>query len=313
MDANYDVIIIGGGIGGLSAAIILARSLRSVAVVDSGRPRNASAHGVHNYPGREGTPPLELLEIARGEAAGYGATSIRGEVVSAERVGADFRITLGSGETLGARRLVLATGLIDQLPDIPGLGEFWGTAVIHCPYCHGYEVRGRAIGVIATGPMSVHQALLMSQLSPDVTYFANGHALEAEGRARFDALGIPVVTGEVESVTSDSGTLTGVRVGGVEHAIEAIAVAPRFEARTELFESLGGEASEHPSGTHIPTETAGRTAVEGVYAAGNAADPSATVIAAAAAGTLAGGLINADLVMTDADRLVAAARNETTA
>lgn len=308
MATQYDVIIVGGGIAGLSAAIILGRSLRSVAVIDAGEPRNAPAAGVHNYPGSEGAPPLELLRQARAEAESYGAVVLGGEVAAARREDGLFDVTLASGEGLSGRRLVLATGLVDRLPAVEGLQDFWGTSVIHCPYCHGYEVRGTRVGVLATGPMAPHQALLMRQLTDTVTFFSHGVEIDAESRARFDALGIEVVGGEVASVAREGDRLSGLVVDGRTHALDAVITGPRFEARTALYESLGGEVTEHPSGmgTHIAVEMGGKTAVEGVYAVGNAADITATVIVAAAAGTQAGGFINGDLVMEEADAAVAA-------
>ena len=169
---QYDVVIIGGGAAGLSGAVALARSRRSVLVVDAGRPRNAPADGVHNYLGREGTPPGELLAIGRAEVAGYGGEVVPGVVTGARREDdGDFRVTLDDGREVSARRLLVATGLVDELPDLPGVAERWGRDVLHCPYCHGWEVRDQAIGILATGPTAVHQALLFRQLSDDVTFF----------------------------------------------------------------------------------------------------------------------------------------------
>src|SRR5687767_7374375 len=168
---QYDVVIIGGGAAGLSGAVALARSRRSVLVVDAGDPRNAPAGHVHNYLGREGTPPGELLAAGRAELAGYGGQFVSDTVVGAGRVDGGFRVSLAGGRTVGARRLLVGTGLVDELPDVPGLAERWGRDVLHCPYCHGYEVRDRAIGILATGPSAMHQALLFRQLSDDVTVF----------------------------------------------------------------------------------------------------------------------------------------------
>src|SRR5215213_5301947 len=171
-DLQYDALIIGGGAAGLSAAVALARSRRSVLVVDAGQPRNAPADGVHNYLGREGTPPAALLAIGRAELVGYGGEVVSATVTAARRGDdAGFRVTLDDGRELTARRLLVATGLVDELPDLPGVAERWGRDVLHCPYCHGWEARDQAIGILATGPMALHQALMWRQLSADVTVF----------------------------------------------------------------------------------------------------------------------------------------------
>ena len=167
MDRSYDVVVVGGGAAGLSGALALARARRSVLVIDAGAPRNAPAGHVHNYLGREGTPPAELLAIGRAEVAGYGGEIVdRHRHVRRQAPGtARFRVTLADGATVRARRLLVTTGLVDELPDVPGLAERWGRDVLHCPYCHGWEVRDQAIGVLATGPLAVHQALLWRQWS----------------------------------------------------------------------------------------------------------------------------------------------------
>ena len=183
---THDVAIVGGGAAGLSAAVALARSLRSVVVVDAGEPRNAPAAGAHNVLAREGVSPLELLAAGRGEAEHYGAEICHDRAVAARRRDDVFELDLASGGTVRARRLLLATGLIDELPDVPGVREFWGTSVLHCPYCHGWEVRGQRIGVLGTSPFSVHQTLLFRQLSADVTLFS--HTMPDPGEEAWDQL-----------------------------------------------------------------------------------------------------------------------------
>jgi len=153
LNAGYDVVVVGGGAAGLSGALMLARSRRSVVVIDAGAPRNAPAAGVHGLLGREGTPPTELLERARAEVRGYGGHVVNGEVSTVTRDGDGFRVALSDRRAVRARRLLVATGLVDELPDIPGLRDRWGRDVLHCPYCHGWEVRDQAIGVLATGPL----------------------------------------------------------------------------------------------------------------------------------------------------------------
>lgn len=310
MTDEYDVVVIGGGAAGLNGALMLARSRRSVLVLDAGAPRNAPADGVHGLLGREGMPPAELLERGRTEVRSYGGQVESAEVTTARPDGEGFAVDLADGRTVRARRLLVATGLTDELPDIGGLRERWGRDVVHCPYCHGWEVRDRAIGVLATGPMAVHHALLFHQLSADVTLFTHtAPAPSAEEAARLTALGVRIAGGKVESLEIAGDRITGVRLsGGTVVPREVVAVAPRMVARAGFLADLGLPTAENPMGVHVAADAAGRTEVPGVWAAGNVTDLSAQVGASAAAGALAGAQINADLVAEDARRAVAAAR-----
>ncbi|SDO21950.1 NAD(P)/FAD-dependent oxidoreductase [Geodermatophilus sp. DSM 45219] len=309
---GYDVVVVGGGAAGLNGALVLARSRRSVVVLDAGAPRNAPAAGVHGLLAREGMRPGELLERGRAEVRSYGGQVVDGEVATVARDGDGFTVGLADGRSTRARRLLVTTGLVDELPDVPGLRERWGRDVLHCPYCHGWEVRDRAIGVLANGPMAVHQALLFRQLSPDVTLFAHTHPAPAGEQAeQLAALGIPVVTGEVASLVVDGDRVTGVRLAdGTVVAREAVAVQSRMVARAGFLAGLGLDPLPHPSGMgeHLPADPTGRTAVPGVWVAGNVTDLSAQVGAAAAAGATAGAQVNYDLVVEDTARAVAAAR-----
>jgi thioredoxin reductase len=303
-----DVIVIGGGPAGLNGALMLARSRRSVLVVDSGSPRNAPAEGVHGLLGHDGTPPAELLRRGREEVVRYGGRVVDGEVVSARRdapAGADprFSVTLADGSQLTARRLLIATGLRDVLPDVPGLAEHWGRGVVHCPYCHGWEVRDEPIGVLASGPASVHHALLFRQLTDDLVYFVHGTDLDDQARAQFVARGIRVVDTPVAGVESDADTITGVRLtDGQLVPRRVLAVATRMLARTDGLEELGLPMEDLPdgSGRRFAGGLAGETEVPGVWVAGNATDLFAQVGPSAAAGALAGARINADLAAAEA-------------
>mgnify|MGYP001064266387 CR=1 FL=1 len=311
----HDVLVVGGGAAGLSGAVALARSRRSVLVVDDGTPRNAPADGVHNFLGHDGIPPGELLAAGRAELAGYGGEVTNCRVVAAQaRDAGGFLVHLADGRAISARRLLVTTGLVDELPDVPGLAQRWGRDVLHCPYCHGWEVRDRAIGVLAGSPLAVHQALLFRQLSDDVVLFVQD-APDAETMEQLDAVGVRVVEGAVVGLEVTGDRLTGVRLrSGDVVARDALAVQPRFSARADLLASLGLEPVEfrigdHVVGSYVPTTgPGGATAVPGVYVAGNVADVQAQVVAAAAAGLLAGATINADLVAEDARRAVAARR-----
>jgi thioredoxin reductase (NADPH) len=311
MTEILDVVVIGGGAAGLSGALTLARARRSVLVVDAGAPRNAPAGHVHNYLGREGTSPVELLRIGRGEVESYGGSIVSGVVTSAERVPDGFRVELADGTVVLARRLLVTTGLVDELPDVAGVAQRWGRDVLHCPYCHGWEVRDQAIGVLATSPFSVHQALLFRQWSADVTLFQHtAPACTPEQLEQLAARGITVVEGEVAALEVTADQLTGIRLrSGAVMPIQAAVVAPRFTARADVLTSLGLETVEqqvdgHVVGTYVPADPMGATAVPGVWVAGNVADLKSQVIAAAAAGLNAAAAINADLITEDTRRAV---------
>jgi thioredoxin reductase len=312
LNDGYDVVVVGGGAAGLNGALMLARSRRSVVVIDAGAPRNAPAAGVHGLLGREGTPPAELLERGRAEVRCYGGQVVAGEVSSVAQNDDGFEVALADGRAVRARRLLVATGLVDELPDIPGLQDRWGRDVVHCPYCHGWEVRDQAIGVLATGPLSVHQALLFRQLSDDVTFFSNTRPLAGEEAGQLAARGIGAVDGKVASVEIAGDRLVGVRMSdGTLVRREVLAVSPRMAARASLLAGLGLRPAEHPAavGEYIPADPTGHTNVAGVWVAGNITDLTAHVGGAAAAGALAAAHINADLVAEETRRAVAAYRH----
>lgn len=316
-DHTVDVAVIGGGAAGLNGALMLARSRRSVVVIDSADPRNAPAEAMHGFLVLDGAPPARLLERGREQVRHYGGRVVHATVAAAEPAtpSADgdlrFTVTTSDGRRLSARRVLVATGLRDVLPEIPGLAGHWGRSVVHCPYCHGWEVRDEPIGVIATGPNSIHHALLFRQLSDDLIYFAGATELDAETRARFAARNIAVVEGAVhEVVTAEDGTLTGVRMtDGRVVARRVLAVATYMQARTAGLEGLGLPTEDLENmGRRFASGMAGTTDVPGVWVAGNATDLAAQVGAAAAAGALAGAHINAVLATADTDAALAAAQ-----
>jgi len=316
MEETYDVVVIGGGPAGFSGAVALARSRRSVLVLDAGDPRNAPAGQVHNFLTRDGTPPAEIHALGRAEVNKYGGRVEQSRVTALRREGDRFGVDLGD-RTITARRVLVATGLRDELPDIPGLAQRWGTDVLHCPHCHGWEVRDRRIGVLATGPMAVHQALLFHQLSTHVSLLQHtGPALTDEQGEQLHALSIPVVDGTVVQVESGATGLTGVRLADGHHVqLDALVVAPRFAARAELFAPLGLAPVEmlmdaHLLGTRIEADATGATAVPGVWVAGNVTDLPAQVVTSAAAGLAAGAAINGDLIAADTKTAVDAHRYE---
>ncbi|MDQ3897406.1 MAG: NAD(P)/FAD-dependent oxidoreductase [Actinomycetota bacterium] len=310
MNDAYDVIVVGGGPAGLSGALTLTRARRSVLVIDAGEPRNAPAAGVHGFLTRDGTSPAALLAAGRQEVVGYGAHVVPGRVRAATVDRDGFLVSLDDARTVRARRLLVTTGLVDELPDVPGVRERWGRDVLHCPYCHGWEVRDVPIGVLATGPRAVHQALLFRQWSDDIVFFLHtGPPLTGEQAEQLEARAVTVVEGRVAGVEITDDHLTGVRLQrGVVVPRAALAVTPRFVARADVLSSLGLEAAEHPLGvgTYVASDPTGLTGVPGVWVAGNVADPMSQVIGAAASGTVAAAAINADLVLEDVRRAVTA-------
>ena len=308
---GYDVVVIGGGPAGLNGALMLARSRRPVVVIDSGTPRNSPAEGVHGLLGHDGILPAELIERGSSEVRRYGGQVVTGEVTRTARDGDGFIVAMADGRSVRARRLLVTTGLVDELPHVPGLRERWGRDVVHCAYCHGWEVRDRAIGVLASGPMSAHQALLFRQLSDDVMYFSHTMPPNDEQAEQLASRGIRVVDGEVASLEVVEDRLTGVRLrDGMAVGREALVVSPRMVARASFLSDLGLRPTEHPSGLgeHISVDPTGRAEVPGVWAAGNVTDLAAQVGASAAAGAFAAAQINADLVADEARRAVEAYR-----
>lgn len=329
-----DVAIVGGGAAGLATAIALARSLRRVVVIDAGSPRNRTSAHAHNVLGHEGINPLDLVAKGRKEAEGYGVTFIDAAVTGAQSTPAEaapphqenaptggqspaeaarphrFTLDTTAGVQVTAQHVVIATGITDELPDIPGLAEGWGDTVLHCPYCHGYEVRGQSIGIIGTTALSYHQAMMFSQLSDRVTFIR--HAAPeptAEQAAMLDALGITFVDAQVEAVhRTEAGTEVTLRSAASDDTtsalaasaitLEALVVGPFFRANGEVFTQLGGTVVEDPSGmgSSITADPTGRTDIPGVWAVGNVADMSAMLGASAASGVRAGAMINYELI-----------------
>ncbi|MFJ8544074.1 NAD(P)/FAD-dependent oxidoreductase [Streptomyces sp. NPDC093586] len=317
---TVDAVVIGGGAAGLNGALILARSRRPFVVIDSGTPRNAPATAVHGFIVLDGAPPPEILKRGRRQVREYGGRIVFGEVAAAEPAApsADgdlrFAITLAEGRTLTARRVLVATGLRDVLPEVPGLAEHWGRSVVHCPYCHGYEVRDERIGILATGPASVHHAWLFRQLTDDLVYFTRGTELDADTRARFAARNIRIVETDVKEVVNGDDALAGVRLTDdtfVERRV--LAVATRTQARTEGLDGLELPMEDLPDdmGRRFASAMAGTTEIPGVWVAGNATGLTARVGASAAAGALAGAHINALLATADTDAVLAATQKAT--
>jgi len=310
MTQTYDVVVVGGGAAGLAGALTLARARRNVLLLDAGEQRNRPAAGVHSYLTRDGIAPADLVATGVAEVQRYGGEVRSGRAVSARRLGPHVELTLDDGSTLTARRLLVATGVTDELPDLPGVAELWGRDVLHCPYCHGWETRDRAVGVLGRGPASVHQALLFRQWSGDLRFFSHRMDLPDEDRERLEAFGITVVPGEVERLLVENGRLAGVQlVDGTVVQQEAVVISTKLVARSQVLESLGLPAADlsedgHVVGSSVAADADGRTEVPGVWVAGNVTDLAAQVMAAAASGVRAAASLNADLVDEDVEAAV---------
>ncbi|MFD7102606.1 NAD(P)/FAD-dependent oxidoreductase [Streptomyces celluloflavus] len=304
----FDVVVVGGGAAGLNAALVLARARRRVVVVDAGEPRNAPAAHMQGFLSREGMSPAALLEVGRKEVAGYGVELIEGRV---DHIDPGFFVHLDGGPVLKARRVLVATGLRDELPEIPGVRERWGRDLLHCPYCHGYEVRDQPVGVLGTHPGAVDQALLLRQWSGDVVYFPHTQELADEQRERLLARDVYIADGTVKWLVVEDDRLRGVELAeGAVVPRSAVFVFPRMVPRDALLSDLGCERDERG---WVTTDAVGRTSMFGVWAVGNVADPRALVVTAAGKGAAAAFALNHDLVDEDVERAVEEYRAAATA
>ena len=295
---QYDVAIVGGSAAGLSAALVLARAGRRVVVADSGSPRNAPASHMHGYLSRDGFSPAQLLAVGRREVVGYGGQLTNGRVTELLYDGPlGFRALLEDGSCLRARKVLVATGLRDQLPDVPGLAERWARDVLHCPYCHGYEVSGRRLGVVGGAPGAVRYAQVVRQWTEDLVYFTPPDVLTPAERAGLAARAVVVAEGAIERLVIDDDRLVGVQLTDARVVPrDALFVPPRFVPNDHLLTALGCATGDDG---WVLVDGAGRTTVPGIWAAGNVTDPRAQVITAAGAGSAAAIAINAELVDDD--------------
>lgn len=289
----WDAIIIGGGAAGLSAGVVLARARFATLVVDGGEPRNGPADHMHGYLTRDGMAPREFVATGRDELTRYGGTRAQASVIDARRASdGTFELRLDDNRALRARSVLVATGLTDELPDIPGLSERWASEVHHCPHCHGYEVRGRTIVVIGStmAAVSTHLAALVRRYSSSVTFCINGAEVSTAQRQRLAAYGVRLIDARVTRVATSAGTAGGGPVAveldnGETIACESIFVAPCPVPHDAILTRLG--AGKDPASGLVAVDSQGATDVPGVWAAGNVVNPRAQVVAAAGAGSTA--------------------------
>lgn len=299
--SEWDVVIVGGGSAGLGAALTLTRARRRVLVVDGHAPRNRFSGQLHALLGHDGTPPLELLAKGRREVTQYGGLFRDGQVTALHPGPQGIAVELADGTGMRARRVIVATGLRDVLPEVDGLAERWGSGVAVCPYCDGWEVRDQRIGILATSPGSAFQAQLLRQWSADIVYLENGAGIpDAATAAAFASRGIVTQVGVVASVLSNETAITGVQLaGGQTISVDAIFTAPRTEPLDSLLVSLGAERADTPQGSFVQVDRFGRTSVSGVWAVGNVIDPNASLAVAIGDAARAAGMINHELVIDD--------------
>ena len=298
----YDVVVVGGGSAGLSAALILGRARRSTLVLDAGSPRNAPSNAAHGVFTRDGTPPAELLRIGREQLRPYSDVETRAIGAKAiEAAGGEFQVETYDGEIFRARAVLLAHGVVDDLPELPGIEELWGKSVVHCPYCHGWEVRDQPLAYLANGEAALEFGSLLRVWSRDLVLCTNGPAdLSSADRDRLTANGIEVFEQTIERLDGSDGELHRILFAdGSSVKRRALFVRPPQRLSSPLAASLGCELT--PSGS-ILVDQLGQTTVAGVYAAGDVMTPLQQVIRAAAAGAAAAAAINRYLANQDFER-----------
>ena len=308
---TWDCVVVGAGPAGLNAALVLGRARRRVLVLDSAQPRNYATHEMHGVLGHDGLDPADLRARGRTELGRYGVEVVTAEVQEAEALDGTVRVTSSRGADL-TRTVLLATGMLDEVPDIPGFAEVWGTTAHTCPYCDGYEHRDERLAILAAGARGEHLAILLRQWSDDVVLLSNGpHGLDADQLARVQALGIPIIETPVVALDSDDGgRLRRLRLGDGETLDrDALFFYVGWQFRNDVARRLGCQL--HDDGS-IAVNLSQATTVDRVYAAGNCADPRALVPAAAGTGATAAVAINARLSMEDADHAVTNSRGPTT-
>lgn len=286
---HHDAIIIGGSFAGLSAALYVARARRSVAIIDTGLPRNRFAAHSHGFFGADGSAPRTMLATARAQVAAYPTTHFHdGAAVGAEKRPDGFAVTLSTGELLESTMLVLAFGISDELPSIPGLEERWGKSVLHCPYCHGFELSGRKLGVLNSSALSAHQALLIAEWGP-TTFYLNGAAMpDAAALADFAKRGVAIEPAPVRALHGEGAGLSAIEVdGGRISDADALFLGPRNHLNSDIALGLGCEIDEAPLGRMIRTDVQKMTTVAGVYAAGDISRGAHSVTFACADGVTA--------------------------
>jgi thioredoxin reductase len=298
----HDVIIIGGSFAGLSAAMYIARGRRSVCIIDTASPRNRFAQHSHGLFAQDGSEPGAMLATARAQVASYPTVAfMTGKAIKATKSPGGFSVTLASGEVVDSARLVLAFGISDELPNIPGLAERWGKSVLHCPYCHGFEFSGRSLGVLNVSPRSVHQAALIAEWGPTTLFVNAGPALDDASLAMLRDRGVAIEQVPVKALHGHGFELSAIELvdGRMSH-VDALYVGPRTHLNSDIAQQLGCEIEEGTFGPIIRTDAQKMTTVPGVYAAGDITRSAHNVTWASADGVTAGTAVHQSLVFQPA-------------
>ncbi|WP_426337885.1 NAD(P)/FAD-dependent oxidoreductase [Pseudoduganella sp. S-14] len=286
-----DVIIIGGSFAGLAAALQLGRARRKVTVLDTGLPRNRFASHSHGLLGHDHKPPLDILAQARHQLARYPTVSLVSARADSVSGGLDdFTVLTDNGESLGARRVILSYGVADQMPDVPGFAESWGTSIVPCPYCDGFEVAGQHWGVLWTGPQSYQSAKLFQHWTDKLTVFADGHDIPSDIQADLANRSISVVAGRIVEIAHQKGHISTVNLeSGRNIAVDVLFAQPRSKPSASLHESMGLATVDTPTGIVLKVDERRQTSVPGIYAAGDLATPFLpSVTQASSQGAMAG-------------------------
>lgn len=296
VENKFEVIIIGGSYAGLSAALALGRSLRNTLIIDSGRPCNAQTPHSHNFLTHDGSTPVELTELSRKDVLKYPTISmIHDTAIGVEKMEDLITITTNTGGVFITGKLILCTGIKDILPDIDGFSDCWGISVLHCPYCHGYEVRGKKIGLLVNGEMAFELCKLISNWSRDLTLFTNGPAnISAEHLMKIEALDIPIFENKINKFEHVDGQISSIQFeNGMEYTIEAMFARIQFEQHSDLAKQLNCEFNEFG---YVKVDEMHSTSVVNVYAAGDNTNMMRSVANAVAAGNKIGAMVNRILI-----------------
>ena len=285
-----DVIIIGGSFAGLAAALQLGRARRQVTVLDTGLPRNRFAGHSHGLLGHDHQPPLEILALARRQLARYPTVRlVNARAQSVSGALDDFVVTTADGLALPARRLLLSYGVADQMPSIPGFADCWGKSIVPCPYCDGFEVAGQHWGLLWSGPHAQHAVALFHDWTDHLTVFADGHDIAPEIRADLARRKVAVIDGRLVGVSHQHGRQPSLVLNtGETVAVDVLFAHPRNQPSASLHEALQLETAEGPMGIVLKVDERRQTSVPGIYAAGDLANPMASVTLASSHGAMAG-------------------------
>ncbi|MHC8950443.1 NAD(P)/FAD-dependent oxidoreductase [Sphingobacterium hungaricum] len=303
LNKEYEVIIIGGSYAGLSAAMALGRSLRNVLVIDAGSPCNQQTPHSHNFLTQDGETPANIYKKAFDQVRQYKTIDFLEDFATeASKTDTGFTVRTKNNQTFSTKKLIISSGIKDQMPDIDGFSSSWGISVIHCPYCHGYEFRNEATGIFANGDEAMHYVKLLSQLTNKLSIFTNGPALfTEEQKVVFNQKGIAVIETPIKKINHQNGYLNSVQLAdGQEHKLKALYARLPFKQHSAIPEQLGCTFSKNGFVEVSPMQ---ETSVEGVFACGDNSNPMRSVANAVYTGNFAGASVNSKLAEESFNRV----------